>query len=420
MNKIEQAIEQMNSGDVDHALQLLQQFIESATDDEKFMVANLYYDWGFFEEAIDLLETLLKIYPKEGQLITKLAEMYIELEKDENAVNLLNEIEEDDPFYLQSLLQVADLYHAQGLFEVAEQKLLQAKQIDPEEKVIDFALGELLFATGKYHRAIPFYEKIVNEVLELNNISIKERLAESYALLGHYEQALSFYSQIDSQNPDTLFKHGFTAYQQKRNDIAINIWKQLLDIDPHYHAVYPELANAMREEEMIDEAFAVVEQGLTYDEFNKELYFLAGQLAITRQKDKEAISYLQEAISLDLDYQEAILLLIQVYKENDVYTDVINLLTEIKQAGANDPLYDWELARAYCEEECFQEAHKAYEDASIHLMHDRDFLKEYGYFLIEEGLHKKAIPILEKYIKLEPTDEETISFLERLKFSIDE
>ena len=420
MNKIEQAIEQMNSGDVDHALQLLQQFIESATDDEKFMVANLYYDWGFFEEAIDLLETLLKIYPKEGQLITKLAEMYIELEKDEKAVNLLNEIEEDDPFYLQSLLQVADLYHAQGLFEVAEQKLLQAKQIDPEEKVIDFALGELLFATGKYHRAIPFYEKIVNEVLELNNISIKERLAESYALLGHYEQALSFYSQIDSQNPDTLFKHGFTAYQQKRNDIAINIWKQLLDIDPHYHAVYPELANAMREEEMIDEAFAVVEQGLTYDEFNKELYFLAGQLAITRQKDKEAISYLQEAISLDLDYQEAILLLIQVYKENDVYTDVINLLTDIKHAGANDPLYDWELARAYCEEECFQEAHKAYEDASNHLMHDRDFLKEYGYFLIEEGLHKKAIPILEKYIKLEPTDEETISFLERLKFSIDE
>src|SRR5699024_1442284 len=125
-----------------------------------FMIAEVYYQWGYFEEASDVLEDLLLKYPNEGQLIVQLTEMYIELEQDERAIQLLNNVKEADEFYLESLLHLADLYQAQGLFEVSEQKLLQAKELAPDEIVIDFALGEFLFSIGQANRAIPFYEKV--------------------------------------------------------------------------------------------------------------------------------------------------------------------------------------------------------------------------------------------------------------------
>lgn len=418
MDAIDRAIQLMDNGKVDEAHDLLKKTASTATDDEKFMIADLYYEWGFFDDAVILLEQLLDIYPNEGQIITKLAEMYIELEKDEPAIDILNGIDERDSFYLPSLLQLADLYQAQGLFEVSEQKLLEAKQLAPEEEVIDFALGELLFSIGQYNRAIPFYEKASARTNEINHISIEERLAECHALIGHYELALEYYSKTASKNPDTLFKYGFTAFQHNKHEIAIQIWKQLIELDPHYHSVYPELAQALKEEGLIEDAYDIAEKGLSYDEFNKELYLLAGQLATALKKRTEAIEYVKQAVSLDADYKEAIIMLIQLYKDDHLHSDIIDLIENIKRLGANDPLYEWELARAHYEEEHYKDAAKAYEEASIHLAHDKDFLKEYGYFLTEEGQLEKAISILETYISLEPFDEETASFLERLKFSI--
>lgn len=420
MVSIEKAVQFMEKGKVDEALKLLKEYLPTASDDEKFMISELYYEWGFFEEAVVVLEELLSDYPEEGEIITKLVEMYIELEKDELAIELLNQIDKQDVYYVNSLLQLADLYQAQGLFEVSEQKLLEAKQLAPNEKVIDFALGELLFSIGQYSRAIPFYERVEGEIKDINGMFLNERLAECHALIGHYEQALAYYEKSKSKDPDTLFKYGFTAFQQKRNDIAINVWKQLLEIDPHYHSVYPELALAMKEEGQLKEAYAIVQEGLKYDEFNKELYYLAAQLTLSLNDQQEAINFLKEAISLDIDYQEAILLLIQLYKDRNQFTDIIDLITSCKNAGASDPIYEWELARAYTEEELYKEALKSYEEASTYLSDDKEFMKEYGYFLTEEGLHENAIKVLEKYTSLEPFDEETSSFLERLKFSINE
>ena len=48
------------------------------------------------------------------------------------------------PYYLE-----ADLYQLQGMPEVSERKLLQAKELLPNEVIIDFALGELFYQQGR-------------------------------------------------------------------------------------------------------------------------------------------------------------------------------------------------------------------------------------------------------------------------------
>lgn len=419
MEKVLDALQLFDEGKTNEAVDLLKKLSEKANDEQKFAIAELFDNYGFIEEGIKILEKLLKKYPDEGQILMQLAEMYIELEQDDLAIHLLNNIKEEDDFYIQSLLHLADLYQSQGLFEVSEQKLLEAKNLKPDEIIIDFALAELLFSVGQYNRAIPLYERIVKEK-EINGVNIVDRLAECNASLGNYERALHLYNELQSENTDTLFKHGLIAKQLKRNDIAIQSWKKLRSIDPHYYTVYYELASLLKEEGLIEEAYQTVMDGFSYDEYNKELFLLGAQLSLQLAKKDESITYVQQAISLDSDYKQAILFLIQLYKEEHLYSEIIELIQSLKKEGSLDPVYDWELARAYAEEEMYADALKVYDEVSLYLRDDSEFLKEYGYFLIEEGQVERASTVLTNYMEIEPLDEEIGDLLERLNISNDE
>lgn len=417
LETIMKAVQLMENKQSDKALKLLKGYLPSATAELKYAIADVYVEWGFLHEAMGVLEDLLKAHPNESEIKLMLADIYIELEDDKAAISLLDNIEEDDPLYNEVLIQLADLYQSEGLFEVAEMKLLQAKKVNPNEPIIDFALGEFFFSIGEYKRSIIYYENMLPEIKELAEISIEARLAEAYAACGEYESALEMYQAIDSNDPDTLFKFGFTAYHAKRNDIAINTWKKVIELDEYYHSAYYELAKAYQEEGLIKEAYETSSAGLKLDEYNKELYFLTGLLAHQLGENEESEELIRKAIELDFDYKDALLFLIELLKEKEKHDDIISLIVDAKLNGAEDGLYDWELARAYNEIEAYPEAHKFYTQALITLKEDSVFLKEYGYFLTEEGKINEAIPTLENYLAIEPSDTEVMEHIERLKFS---
>lgn len=422
MKDLKDAIALVETGQVEEAHELLQTILPKATDDEKFAIVELYEEWGFIEDAMVALEQLLEQFPTEGQLITKLAELSIEIDDDERAIHLLNNIDKADPFYIHALLLLADAYEREGLLEVAEQKLLEAREMVDEKEafIIDFALGELLLSMGQAQRAIVFYERVLERADDINGVIVHERLAESFTMLGKYKEALACYDQLSDDDPNRLFKHGFVAYRAKELNRASELWQKTIEIDPYYHPVYFELASVYTELGFIEKAHDIAKDGLKYDEFDKRLYFLIGKTALHLHDEEEAIQSLQEAIALDEDYKEAILLLTSVYENNDDYEQMVTFLQDVKQLGGADPLYDWKLAKAYNELEQYEQAKSLYDEVYFHLANDSHFLKEYGYFLIEDGFLDEGVNILTKYMNENPDDEETIAFLERIHFSNDD
>src|SRR5699024_6950206 len=252
------------------------------------------------------------------------------------------------------------------------------------------------------HRAVVFYEKVIDQANEVNGIIIAERLAESLTLLGQYEDALRYYNSLTDKDPNRLFKHGFVAYQANELNRAIQLWKETIEIDPHYHPVYFELATVYLEKGQIKEAYNVAQDGLTYDEFDKRLYYIIGQTSFKLGKEEEAINALQEAIALDEDYKEAVLLLASIYEENNDLEQMIQFLHDVKTQGGADPLYDWKIAQGYNELEQYNKAKALYDEVYFHLENDSDFLKEYGFFLIEDGSITEGANVLRNYIEQKP------------------
>ncbi len=407
----------IENGHLEKAMAAYKGILEKGSDEEKFLLSEELFRFGFMEETEALIESLLKNYPDEGELHVLLAEAQIEMGKEEEAMLSLERVDEDDPSFPQALLLLADLYQMEGLFEVSEKKLLEAKRLLPEEPVIDFALGELYAHQGKLIEAIQFYETALKSHEEIGGVNINQRLAESLSAGGSFEEALVFYEKALEQKLEinTLFGFAFTALQAGYNKTAIDKFEELKALDPEYHSLYLYLAKAYEREEMAEEAFEAVKQGIDQDEFNKDLYFYGGKLALKIPDEEAAEKLLREAIALDPGFMEGVLVLNKLLLKQERYEDVLELVRAADiHEEEEEPQILWDEAIAYQQIEEFSQSLNKYQLAYTFFKDNKEFLSDYGYFLIEEGKMADAAEIFSKLVEKEPGNEEFRELLERL------
>ncbi|MGM8213969.1 tetratricopeptide repeat protein [Bacillaceae bacterium W0354] len=415
MDLIQTALEMYDSGKVNEAVNYLLEHISSETEEDQFAIGELLHSWGYLDEALNIFKELLQDYPDDFEIKFMLADIYIDLEQDEKALDLVESIEPNDPNYIRALVVLADIYQSQGLYEVSEQKLLQAKQLSTDDEAIDLGLAELYFHVGDYAKAIPYYEKLADFANQFPFVNITERLAECYSSIGKWEEALNVYQQLELNNPDDLFKYGYTAYQLERYDISIKVWKDLIKLDRDYTSVYPYLAKAYEYEGMLEEANHILKNGLKNDEYNIDLYITLARNELKLNRIEEAKSYLKEAIALDPGHEEAIEELLNIYFTYEEYNDAKKLVEELMKFQPYPDILEWRAAQIYNELDLFEQSQSMYEKASLVFKSNPDFQKEYGFFLVEEGNLNEAIQYLRAYINEFPDDLEVMDYLERLE-----
>ncbi|OZI11671.1 hypothetical protein CEW92_10240 [Bacillaceae bacterium SAS-127] len=418
MSYAQQMIDCLQQGDEQQAQSLFKKVLTFSSDDEKYSLAEELYHLGFLNETKELYEGLLKKYPSEGELRVLLAEVLVEMDEEEEAMLQLDQMDESDEFFPRSLLLLADLYQMQGLYEVSEQKLLKAKRILPDEPVIQFALAELYLEQGKFLEAIKSYRELLAlEEEVIAGVSIHQRLAEALSAGGAFEDSLYHYEQaLDHKiEINTLFGYAFTAFQAGHDRTAIEKFNEVKALDPDYHSIYLYLARAYEREEELEKGLEVAKEGISHDEFHKELFFIAGKLSLKLAKEQEAEGYFREALALDPEYSEAGLTLNKLLLHQERYEEVLEISALLKKEGETDPQFIWDEAKAYHGMESYDQALKCYEEAYNFFNMNHLFLEEYGYFLMEEGRRKEAWQIFTELLKTDSTNEEWLSLIERLR-----
>ncbi|HEX6922790.1 MAG TPA: tetratricopeptide repeat protein [Bacillales bacterium] len=404
MEEIEEAIALVESGKISEGLNLLENAVSGADDDNKYKIAGLFYEWGHIGKAKPIIEELRARYPDENELAFFLAELLMDANEEEQAIDVLTNIRSEDADHLRALLLLADIYTVQGLDEVAEQKLLEAKRMAPDEPVVAFALAEYYSMLGDYKKSVPHYEQVLREG-GIPGEDVHLKLAEALSGSGEFEKALSHFGMedLDHIEPEGLFSFGFTAFQAGEHQQAIQVLTTLKERDPEYSKLYLYLARACRAEGRMEEAFEAAKEGLRVDSFNDGLAYEAGDAALEDGRVDEAKQFLQKVLEINPNHHDALKLFAGLLANQERYGEVIALLGAVEDSEEQDPVFAWYLATAEREEEKYEQAAGHYEQAYRGFSDDPAFLEEYGDFLLEEGRRDRAVAMFKQALATDPS-----------------
>lgn len=414
---MEQLIQAIQEGNLQLVNELLESFLVDAEPAAQYEVAEALLHFGFLAEADRVFEHLQFLFPEEAQIAIDRAGVLIELGEEDEALDLLMGVSDEAPEYPQALLVLADYYQMQGLFEVAEQRINEALQLLPNEPLLQFAKAELLFETGRFSEAARIYEELYELDKKFAGTILAQRLAEVYRAGAAYESALEFYMEAleEEVTADLLFGSGYAAFQTENYDLAIKQLEDLKELDPDYFSAYLLLAESYAMLEDNKRALKAIQEGLKRDEYDKSLYLFAGKMALKNSMPQQAIDYLSEAIALDPEYMEAILVLMSVYHTEQQYENIISLYEQLQQNEFEwVSLYPF-VANAYNEEEQFEKAYEIYKEAYNEFNEDIEFLEKYCLFLVEDGKRDEAKQIAERLVQLQPSEQQWIDLLERFE-----
>ena len=415
MSYSETMLDQLSGGQLDDAKKSFALALRNDDDDTLYSLAEELYGLGFLNQSRRTYLKLLEKYPDEDQLRTALADIAIDEGESDEALSYLDQINEDSPAYLESLLVAADLYQTQELFEVSERKLLNAYEIAPDEPVVLFALAEFYYMMGQYEQAIPYYFDLIKSgETTFAQVDLAGRIGTAEAQRGHFEQALGYLEQVkpEFQTSDIKFQTGFTQLQLKQNKDAIETLENLREEDPQYATLYQPLAQAYQQDNDEEQALQTLKEGMGVDEYNENLYEYAADVASHLDEEQLVGEYLLDAYQINPENLSIVLKYSNWLLKQNQYSANVELLKPIIEQDEVDPQMYWNLAISYQHTEKLELAGQYFEAAQPFFTDQPDFLRQATYYYREMGQFDQMLETLRKYVALVPDDAEMALMLE--------
>ncbi|MCD7935228.1 MAG: tetratricopeptide repeat protein [Tannerellaceae bacterium] len=179
------------------ALHYIQSQVDSQSEHAEILfeyTAGVLNDLDMNEEARDLINRGLKLYP--DNLILKDELCYLLEAKGEftEAIRLCNELIDKDPFSYDTWFMLGRLYSMTGEFEKAVEAFDYALACDESDMELKILKSYCLFMNENYEKAIEAYQEIATD--EESQERIKPLIAECYIKLERFEECYEILKKI--------------------------------------------------------------------------------------------------------------------------------------------------------------------------------------------------------------------------------
>ncbi|MQS51713.1 tetratricopeptide repeat protein [Companilactobacillus mishanensis] len=415
MSKADEVIETIDAGDFTDVDGLIQESLEQDDDQTKFSLAETLLSRGLSVQAKTIYEHLLELYPDEGQILSRLAEIAVSDGDTDQALSYISEIGPDSPSYAENLLVSADIYQSQGMYEVSEQKLLEGVRLYPDEDVFRFAIAELYFDENKFSKALVFYNFLLDDGIdEYSGISIKLRKASSLAGNGQYEEAISEFENLNAieLNEDAQYQLGFLYNQVKDYNKSISTLEQLLEINHDYPTAYVVLADDYLNIKDNQQSFKYAQLGLNINELDEKLYEIAFDAGVSEDADN-AIKIIKKGIGTVETPLPLVIRLSDFYITHGQYKNNLDLLADFDTN--NNPKLIWNLAKSYFETDDIQKAQENIGLAFEEYKDNIDFLSDMIEILRSSGDSPALKAALQLYLRKNPDNEDMQELLDQMR-----
>ena len=405
MSYSEDTIDFLHQGDLIGMKNSLAKALKNDNEEMLADLAEYLQMMGFIDESQMVYDKIMAEHPESTDYLINLSEIAEDNGNLEEALGYLYQIPEDDENYVAALVKIADLYQLDGDFETAISKLEEARELS-DSPLITFALAESYYEQGDYTKAIAEYAKLSErKILHDTKVSIYQRIGDSYAQLGNFENAISFLEKSleFDKKAETLFEIAL-LYSEIHNEArAIASFKRLekMDVDfLNYELAYAQTLEANQE---FEAALEIAKQGLRKNPNAISLLHFASKISYKLKDTQAAERYLMDALNLPELHDETVFLLANMYFNEEDYEAIVNLQPLLEEEHL---LAKWIFAEAHKALENDSEAEVLYEELmESSLTENPEFLSDYIDFLREIGRLDKAKDLIQQYLVLVPDDE---------------
>ena len=410
---VEQIQNALEEQELEKVYSLFHQFMDEVTEDnieELIDLAAFSASSGFFDEARQAYLLLTQFEPEESAWTILLAEILVNQGEYDQALSVLYDIPEDNPNYPSVLVILSELYKAQGYYDVAERKLLLAKELAPEEAILDFYLGTLLFESGSMERSVQYLERFLKnsheETGEENRA--RELLVEASLEMGNVEPLQELVSDkgLESASNELLISIAKHDVQEGNYDHAEKNYQEVLSRDEeNYEALLGLSHIQMFKHDYLKAIMSLSKITETYP-YEKDPFFSLGVSYLSIGQMEKGQEALKQAYELSPESFEILQAYTEVLLYQEEFEEVQDILAQEIEEGLENGQIFYLMARAKEGLEEFEEALEFYQKASVELEDSVEFIIDYVRFLREEGRIAEAKEWLEHGQHLEPLNED--------------
>ncbi|MEJ2689337.1 MAG: tetratricopeptide repeat protein [Deltaproteobacteria bacterium] len=375
-------------------------------------LAELLLQMNRRQHALDWLEKILALDPTDLQTVSLVANIYASEGKTAEAIGVYQRLLDREPNNQQALLLLGTFYARHRQYEKAKQILGKLLSLNSKSADGYFYLAKLYRELKLYDRAAKYYEKSLS--LRWSTLTAIEA-ADFLERLSRYREAEKLYLRMldqDEANEHARLRLAEIYARLGEVDKAVDMLQELKEYSMEPQQVDLAIGRILVENNRLDEAETHFKQMIAnYPEFEPARSLLA--MVYYEKGEKEQAVKQLEAIPRDSDsYADAVVMRVRMLVEMKDYQQAESILTEAIKSGL-EPLSKMYtlLASLYQKVGRIDDARKIFQQALTLFADDYQVLFEYGIFLDKTGDQKGALETMQKVLELNPDDPYALNYI---------
>ena len=238
------------------------------------------------------------------------------------------------------------------------------------------------------------------------------------AVLAHdWVTAARLYKELlqgNEKNVDYLMELGSIYVKAGEDEKAIPYFQQIITCYPHYIDAMNNLGAIFRRLKRYDESIAILKKAKSEGRDSGSVNYNLGFTYKEMKKYEEAIDSFELVIVENPDDVLAYNHLGSIYYAQKNYDKSISSFKRGLQVDPNHPILNYNLARCYEDSKNIPDAIRCYEATLKTRPGWKDAIRDFSELLIRGQKNKEAQDLVEKSIKLHPTDGDLMCILGRI------